>query len=113
MGWKPNHKPIREKYNPKPNAAEARHEARLREKPCFGCGRWTNLHVHHTKMEFPEKRWARDHRYQFTVCEECHMGPEGIHSITEAEWAKRRGLDTIALVKELWAESQAEERKAA
>lgn len=113
MGWKPNHGRIKPKYNPQPNAVEARHEARLYQKPCIGCGKF-GVSLHHTMMEFPAKRWRRDHQFQIPVCEDCHQGPDGIHGIgSEAEWAARKRLDTAAIAQEYWAESVAKERRAA
>lgn len=107
MGWKPNHGRMKPKYNPQPNAVEERHEARLREMPCIGCGKHGVI-CHHTLIEFPEKRWRRDHRFQLPVCPDCHAGPDGIHGIgNESEWARRKGLrDTGAIARELWALSE-------
>jgi hypothetical protein len=114
MGWKPDHRPIREKYNPKPNAAEARHEDRLRGLPCIGCGREGNIECHHTMMEFPNKRWRRDHHYQLPVCPDCHRGPKGIHGIgSEAKWAAARGVDTATIAQMEWEISEELERRAA
>jgi hypothetical protein len=114
MGWKPNHGRVKPKYNPQPNAEEARHEARLREMPCIGCGRF-GVDLHHTMIEFPEKRWRRDHRYQLPVCRDCHQGPQGIHGIgSEAVWAETLGLRcTGEIARDLWALSEDAERKAA
>lgn len=114
MGWKPNHGRIKPKYNPKPNAEEERHETRLYDLPCIGCGRF-GVELHHTMMKFPEKRFRRDHRYQLPVCSECHRGPEGIHGIgNEAEWAEQMGLgDTGLIARLLWEDTQRAERRAA
>ena len=101
---------IKPKYNPQPNAEEARHEARLREMPCIGCGAW-GVELHHTMVEFPEKRFRRDHRYQLPVCSSCHRGTGGIHGIgDEAQWAAIMGLrDTGEIARDLWALSEAAE----
>lgn len=112
MGWKPDHGRIKPKYNPQPNAEERRHEDRLREMPCIGCGVFGVI-AHHTMMKFPAKRWRRDHRFQLPVCEKCHVGKGGIHDITEAKWAKEHRLDTAQIAQDLWADSQEQERKAA
>jgi hypothetical protein len=113
MGWSPNHKRIREKYNPVPNAEERRHEQRLETLPCIGCGRF-GVELHHTMVEFPEKRFRRDHRYQLPVCADCHRGPQGIHGIgSEAKWAETVGLGNtgqIALM--LWENTQRHRRAA-
>lgn len=104
---------IKERYNPTPNAAEVRHEMRLYALPCIGCGRY-GVELHHTMVDFPAKRWRRDHRYQLPVCPECHRGDLGIHGIgSEARWADEMGLDTAEIAQRLWAESQALEQRAA
>jgi hypothetical protein len=117
MGWKPDHKPIKERYNPKPNAAEQRHEDRVREsESCYGCGRW-GVELHHTKLEFEGKRWKRDHRYQLPVCPHCHRGPYGIHGIgSEVAWLEVIGkteAETVAYMRGLWTASVAREALAA
>lgn len=110
MGWVPDHKRIKERYNPVPNAAEARHEARVREHVCFGCGR-RDVELHHTLLEFEGKRFRRDHRYQLPVCRHCHRGPYGIHGLgSEVEWLENLGVsepEAVAYLKGLWAESEA------
>lgn len=86
MGWRPEHRRMKPKYNPQPNAEESRHEARLEQQPCYGCGRF-GVSCHHTLLNFPEKRWRRDHRYQLPVCQDCHQGDNGIHGIgSEEKW---------------------------
>lgn len=116
MGWTPEHGRIKARYNPKPNAEEKRHEERLETLPCFGCARF-GVSCHHTMLKFPAKRWRRDHRYQLPVCWNCHQGPQGIHGIgSEAKWLASIGkteAEAIAYVQDLWAESEAQERKAA
>lgn len=116
MGWKTNHKRIKPRYNPVPNAAEARHKERVRALPCFGCGVF-GVSAHHTLLTFPGKRWRRDHRCLLPVCWECHQGPDGIHGIgNEVEWLKsveRTEAEAVEYIKRLWAISEDEERKAA
>lgn len=109
------HGHIKERYNPVPNAAEARHETRLQEMPCIGCSKVGNIECHHTLEDFPAKRWRRDHRYQLPVCPDCHRGPQGIHGIgNEAKWAETVGLRcTGDIAQELWALSEEIERNAA
>jgi len=105
MGWKPNHARIKEKYNPKPNAEELRHEERIRQLPCIGCGAW-GVELHHTMLDFPGKRFRRDHRYQIPVCPDCHRGRYGIHGIgDEAKWASGIGIETAAIAARLWRET--------
>ena len=82
MGYKVTHGRIKEKYNPLPNASEARHESRLRELPCFGCG-GPCQEVHHTRLQFIQKRFRRDHRYQLPLCKPCH---DAAHEVREADW---------------------------
>lgn len=97
---------IKEKYNPIPNAAEKRHEARLRQKPCIGCGAY-GVELHHTMLHVPGKRWRRDHRFQIPVCGECHRGTGGIHGIgSEKTWADSMGVDTAAIAYQFWLESE-------
>jgi hypothetical protein len=116
MGWTPNHGRIKARYNPTPNAAERRHELRLETLPCFGCGRF-GVCAHHTMLDFPAKRWRRDHRYQLPVCPECHQGDNGIHGIgSEREWLasiRVSEADAISEIQRLWAESEELERRAA
>ena len=107
MGWSPNHKRIKPKYNPQPNAEEERHEQRLRDLPCVGCGRF-GVELHHTMLRFAAKRWRRDHRYQIPVCADCHRGADGIHGLgSEALWNTFHALDTAVISQALWAESEA------
>ncbi len=111
MGWRPDHRPIREKYSPKQSAAEKRHEAHVQAQPCFGCGR-SGSSAHHTLLKFSEKRWRRDHHWRFPVCWDCHQGPEGIHGIgNEEKWlltVERSRSEAIELMRQLWLESEAE-----
>lgn len=71
MGWSPNHKRIRERYNPVMTAAEKEHAMRVMERACFGCGYHQTI-AHHTLLSFPEKRWRRDHDWLLPVCYACH-----------------------------------------
>jgi hypothetical protein len=97
---------IKEKYSPTPNSVEKRHEGRLREMPCIGCGAY-GVDLHHTMLRVPGKRWRRDHRFQIPVCPECHQGTNGIHGIgNEQTWADRMGLDTAAIAYQLWMRSE-------
>lgn len=97
---------IKEKYNPIPNAAEKRHEERLRRKPCIGCGAY-GVELHHTMLPVPGKRWRRDHRYQIPVCAECHRGTSGIHGIgNEQVWADSMGVDTATAAYCFWLDSE-------
>ena len=110
MGWSPNHARIKERYSPKPNAVEARHEQRLRDHPCLGCGRF-GVELHHTLRTFPAKRWRRDHRYQLPLCAACHRGADGIHGLgSETLWETFHGLDNAEIAQSLWAESERIER---
>lgn len=105
MGYIVNHKRIKPKYNPQPNAEEARHETRLRELPCIGCGAW-GVELHHTMLDFPGKRWRRDHRFQLPLCPSCHRGNHGVHGVgSEARWGERNGIDTADVAQRLWQES--------
>lgn len=105
MGWVPDHGRIKERYRPIPNAAEARHEARLRETPCFGCGRNCEC-THHTLLHFDEKRFRRDHRCQLPLCNACHRA---LHANgNEADWLEsigRTDAEAIAFMVQAWAES--------
>lgn len=102
MGWKPNHGRMKERYNPRPNAEERRHEQRLEQMPCINCGS-TPVEVHHLMQDAPGKRWRRDHRFQIPVCADCHRGPNGIHGLgSERGWAELHGLDLPAIALGLW-----------
>lgn len=112
MGWKPNHRRIKPKYNPIPNAEERRHEQRLEKLPCIGCGRRGGV-CHHTMLSFPAKRFRRDHRFQVPVCPDCHVGKRGIHGIgNEALWWESIGWSVeqaVEYIVGLWDESQRRE----
>lgn len=104
MGWKPNHGRIKPKYNPRPNAEEARHEQRLYQLPCIGCGRH-GVELHHTMLPVPGKRFRRDHRFQVPLCPDCHRGTQGIHGLgCEELWCSENGIDTAAIALALWEE---------
>lgn len=115
MGWTPNHRRIKERYNPVPNALEKRHEERLETLPCFGCGRF-GVACHHTMLNFPAKRWRRDHRFQLPLCWDCHQGPKGIHGLgSEKKWlasVKISEAEAIAFMIDLWDETLDERRAA-
>jgi hypothetical protein len=105
MGYIVKHNRIKPKYNPQPNAEEKRHEERIRELPCIGCGRH-GVELHHTMLDFPGKRFRRDHRFQIPVCPDCHRGRDGIHGIgCERTWGQRYGVDTSGIAQQLWWES--------
>jgi len=103
---------IKAKYDPKPNAAEKRHEQRLMRMPCFGCGRF-GVSCHHTMLKFPAKRWRRDHRFQYPLCHDCHQGDNGIHGIgNERKWLASVGkteAEAIAYLIAAWEYSQGRE----
>ncbi len=115
MGWAPNHRRIKERYNPTPNAEEQWHEDRLKKLPCFGCGRFGGF-AHHVMTDFPGKRWRRDHRYQLPICHGCHQGKGGIHDLgSERKWLERMGMtagEMVAFAIDLWDETQDERRVA-
>jgi hypothetical protein len=99
------HGRIKERYNPVPNAEEARHEARLRELPCIGCGRH-GVEMHHLMQQCQGKRFRRDHRFQLPVCPKCHRGHQSIHGIgDERAWCEGKGIDGPDLAVRLWEES--------
>lgn len=106
MGYSPPHRSIREKYNPKPNAMESRHRDNVREKLCFGCGRW-GVTGHHTLLNYPGKRWRRDHRCLLPVCHDCHTAIHDDFGNEEAwlESVGRSAPEAIAYMDDLWAET--------
>ena len=107
----PPHRPIREKYNPVMNAAERRHAERVCEEPCFGC-RGPGGVAHHTLLNFPGKRWRRDHRRLLPVCHECHTDIHDTYG-NEEDWLSSLGRTVGAAVAEmerLWAVSEELER---
>ena len=61
-------------------------------------------------LNFPAKRFRRNHRYQLPVCNDCHAGPDGIHGIgSEATWLEsmnRTPEEAIAYVLDLRDKSQ-------
>lgn len=107
MGAPVNHRRMKPRYNPQPNAVEMRHHHRVKLLDCFGCGAPGPSECHHTMLAFEGKRWRRDHRFILPVCPRCHRGRYGIHGIrSEAVWCERNGLDSEAEVKRLWALSE-------
>lgn len=105
MGWKPSHGRMKPKYNPQPNAEEKRHEDRIRQLPCIGCGGHCT-ELHHLMQPCEGKRWRRDHRFQLPLCSACHRGATGIHGMgSEAGWAEAVGVDVVAIAPRLWMES--------
>lgn len=113
MGYVVTHGRIKPRYDPRPNAAEARHERRVEQEPCYGCG-VSGVELHHTLLKFDEKRWRRDHRYQLPVCPQCHRGPQGIHGIgNEETWLETIGKvpeEAVAYLIQLWGQSELIER---
>lgn len=91
MGYPVNHKRIREKYNPEPNAAERRHHARVMQDGCLVCG--GPAVVHHVLQNTPNKRWRRDHKIVVPLCDPHHR--ELHNHGNEAEWQKPHGLDLV------------------
>ena len=105
MGWKPDHRRIKPKYNPAPNAAEMRHKARVKQMRCMGCGKWP-VDAHHVMGNVEGKRWRRDHRFLVPLChDDCHQGPNGVHGIGKEE--DFCGKDLLAEARRLEAESVA------
>lgn len=107
MGWKPDHKRMREKRVRPPNAAEERHISRLVEMGCLICGMDAEYHHIHSDGF---QRLLRDHRYGAPLCPGHHRGNAGIHSLGHHAFTEQYGID-------LWAWAQAEwlasERRAA
>lgn len=102
MGWSPNHKRIREHYNPVMTAAEKEHALFVTEQPCFGCGSWP-VQAHHTLLSFPEKRWRRDHSWLLAACAACHADIHDWYG-DEAKWLESIGRtpeEAIAYMAEL------------
>lgn len=100
------------KYNPRMNAVEQRHRARVEQYRCFCCGAWP-VTAHHTLLGFPEKRWRRDHRFLLPVCHEHHTQ---LHDIigNEEKWLAGAGKtpeEAITYMKRLWAASEKDERR--
>ena len=75
MGAPVNHKRIRERYNPVPNASERRHHARVMERGCLVCQ--GEAIAHHILQSSPHKRWRRDHLQVVPLCDACHRGLHG------------------------------------
>ena len=103
-----NHKRIRETYNRRMNAAELRHKANVKRKPCYGCGR-NGVHAHHTLLEFEGKRFRRDHRCLLPACPQCHSMIHDWYGCEEM-WLESVGQsreNAIAYMQVLWAESEA------
>ena len=95
--------PIRPKYNPRPNARERAHILKVCEEPCFGCGAHGGV-AHHVLVDFPGKRWRRDHQAVLPTCPACHAL---IHDTfgNERDWLARWDKTVpmmIAEVRRLW-----------
>ena len=70
----------------------------------------------HVLLDFPGKRWRRDHHFRLPVCGSCHRGEHGIHGFgSERIWLNYIGkseAEMIACVKGLWGNDQDEVRAA-
>ncbi len=83
------HKPIREKYNPTPSAAEKRHHLRVMREGCMVCQ--GEAIAHHILQDSPYKRWRRDHRQVVPLCDTHHR--ELHASGDEIAWQQEHGLE--------------------
>lgn len=89
MGAPVNHKRIRERYTPKPNAGERAHHLRVMERGCLVCKR--EAIAHHILQGSPNKRWRRDHQLVVPLCDRHHTELHANGS--ERAWQKLEGLD--------------------
>lgn len=92
MKLKP-HKPIREKYNPTPSAAEKRFHLLMMNMPCDACSYEPCGVFHHLLTDTPEKRWRRDHMMGLPLCDHCHRDLHA--SGDEWAWCAARGFDPV------------------
>lgn len=85
------HTPIREKYNPRPTAAEKRFHLWLMQMPCEACGRDPCGIFHHLLSDAPTKRFRRDHELGLPLCDCCH---KSLHMAgAENDWCDQFGFD--------------------
>lgn len=73
-----NHKRIKKKYNPTPNASEKRYHDYIRSLPCLVCGEQSALH-HVISDGF--KRISKNHMLCVPLCYEHHQGDKGYHGL--------------------------------
>jgi hypothetical protein len=91
MGYEPNHKRIRERYNPTPTEREKRHHLRVMDLPCLVCLATPCGVFHHLLQNCAGKRWRRDHEFGVPLCDPCHRGLHANGS--EIAWQGSFGLD--------------------
>lgn len=92
MGAPVNHRRIKPKYNPVPNARERRHHERLIAMPCKACGGAGGV-FHHLLSDCNGKRWRRDHEWGLPLCDPCHRA---LHAHgNEWEWCRQAGFDVV------------------
>lgn len=96
MRYKPDHKRIKIKYNPKPTAREKAYHLSVMSLPCMGCCVTPAGVAHHPLMRSPLQRWRRDHEFVVPVCHDCHVD---IHTFygNERIWADAMGA-TLPMV---------------
>ena len=97
MGWKPEYRRIKERYNAVPNARErAFHLWLMDAYPCVcGCG-YAAGEVHHPLDRHPLQRWRRDHEFVVPMFWQCHRAVHraGSDQFAEKAWQYRAyGLD--------------------
>lgn len=106
MKVKSAHKPIRPKYNPKPNARELAFHHALMELPCMACHVEPCGVAHHLLTDTPEKRWRRDHEMMINLCDYCHRA---LHSDgDEMRWCEEAGFQPVetAVYNRAWGRRQ-------
>ena len=97
MGYQPNHKRMKAKYNATPTAQERQFHLWLMDAyPCVcGCGQ-AATEVHHPLERHPAQRWRRDHEFVVPINWACHRAihRKGSDQLAGKAWQYRAyGLD--------------------
>lgn len=97
------------KAGARPNAAEAKHIARVGKMPCLVCGARST--VHHVTASIHGGRTTRTHKRIAPLCPRHHQiqhGPEeSVEALNHGGFFDRYGIDLLAVAERLWLESEA------
>ena len=101
----PNHKRIKPKYNPKPNAAEKLYHQWIREYGCLVCGKYAAAHhvTHERCDEGIESHSGKDHWRMTPLCDGHHaVRLDSYHKLSSVwKFYKEHGIDLVQEAKRL------------
>ena len=95
---KKNHKRIKPKYSPTPNAEEKKFREWVREHDCLICQRYAAVHHvrHNGRTGIPKDHWKI-----VPLCYDHHQGDQGWHKLGEKRFQERYKLDLYSISKDL------------